>query len=93
MPVPDLTIAEALESEARTQVVEATTPSDLPYWGYVMIDVDVLHLEDYSTIVATLQPGTWYLVKRQVAGWTHVVAADQVEGWVPGKALHPQETL
>ncbi len=88
---PELGIAEALEREARAAGAEKTPPY-VPYWGYVMIDIDVLHLDDYSSIVATLRPGTWYLVKREITGWAHVIAADQVEGWVPAKAVHPQAT-
>jgi hypothetical protein len=89
---PELDIAEALESQARAAEAGTAAASGLPYWGYVMADIDVLHLDDYSEIVATLQPGTWYLIKREVAGWAHVVASDQAEGWVPGKAIHPHET-
>ncbi len=87
---PDLSIAEALESETRAAETQPAAPPRVPYWGYVMADIDVLHLDDYSTIVATLQPGTWYLIKREIAGWAHVVAAGEIEGWVPAKALQPQ---
>lgn len=59
-----------------------------PFWGYVLAETEVLHLEDYSRVVATLHPGTWYLVKREVSGWARVEAAPGVEGWIPRRALH-----
>jgi len=59
-----------------------------PFWGYVLAETEVLHLEDYSRVVATLHPGTWYLVKREMSGWARVEAAPGVEGWVPRRALH-----
>ena len=59
-----------------------------PFWCYVMTDIEVLHLDDYSRVMATLHPGIWYLAKREVSGWAQVVAADGSEGWVPRQALH-----
>ncbi len=59
-----------------------------PFWGYVLGETEVLHLEDYSRVVATLHPGTWYLVKREMSGWARVEATPGVEGWVPRRALH-----
>ncbi|MBM3694565.1 MAG: hypothetical protein FJW79_01310 [Actinobacteria bacterium] len=59
-----------------------------PFWSYVMAEVEVLDLDDYSRVVAVLRPGAWYLAKREAGGWTRVVAADGVEGWVPRQALH-----
>jgi len=53
-----------------------------------MTNVEVLHLDDYTRVVAVLHPGTWYLAKREVSGWAQVVAADGSEGWVPRQALH-----
>ena len=53
-----------------------------------MAEVEVLHLDDYSRVVATLHPGAWYLAKREVSGWAQVVAADGTEGWVPRQSLH-----
>ncbi|MCU0280254.1 MAG: hypothetical protein MUE66_00135 [Acidimicrobiia bacterium] len=58
-----------------------------PFWCYVMAEVEVLHLDDYSRVVATLHPGSWYLAKREISGWAQVVAADGTEGWVPRQSL------
>jgi SH3-like domain-containing protein len=55
-----------------------------------MSPVEVLHLDDYSRVVATLVPGNWYLAKREMSGWAQVVAAEGVEGWVPRQTLHRQ---
>lgn len=62
-----------------------------PYWCYVMTDTAVLHLDDYTRVVATLHPGTWYLAQREVSGWAQVAAAPGVEGWVPRRALHRED--
>jgi hypothetical protein len=53
-----------------------------------MAEVEVLHLDDYSRVVAALHPGSWYLAKREISGWAQVVAADGTEGWVPRQSLH-----
>ena len=60
----------------------------LPYWCYVLAETRVLHLDDHTRVVATLQPGTWYLVKWEMAGWAQVEAAPGIEGWVARRALH-----
>lgn len=59
-----------------------------PFWCYVMAEIEVLHLEDYGRVVATLRPGNWYLAKREISGWVQVAAADGTEGWVPRQSLH-----
>jgi hypothetical protein len=75
--------------ETRRQ--EAAAPAaGGPFWCYVMSPVEVLHLDDYSRVVATLVPGNWYLAKREMSGWAQVVAAEGVEGWVPRQTLHRQ---
>jgi hypothetical protein len=61
-----------------------------PYWCYVMGAIEVLDLDDHDTVVGSLQPGTWYLAKREVGGWAHVVVRDGLEGWVPQTAVHRQ---
>lgn len=65
----------------------APSSAPLPYWAYVLADTPVLDLADYSRTVATLQPGTWYLVEREVGPWAQVEAAEGVEGWAPRRAL------
>jgi len=60
----------------------------LPYWCYVLAETRVLHLDDHTRVVATLHPGTWYLVKREMNGWAQVEAAPGIEGWVARRALH-----
>jgi hypothetical protein len=69
----------------------APPESMTPFWGYVLADLEVLHLEDYSRVVGTLHPGTWYLVSREMSGWARVEAAPGVEGWVPRRALHRED--
>ena len=80
----------AANAEPRRPAREAAaTPAPAgPFWCYVMGAVEVLHLDDYTRVVATLQPGNWYLAKREASGWAQVVAGEGVEGWVPRQALH-----
>ena len=61
-----------------------------PYWCYVMAATDVFDLIDHTTTVASLEPGNWYLAKRTLSGWVHVVADDGTEGWVAEGAVHRQ---
>ena len=61
-----------------------------PYWCYVMAPVEVFDLADHTRVVARLEPGTWYLAKREVGGWAHVVSTAGGEGWVARQALHRQ---
>jgi|GEM_PF-1829497 len=77
----------AQEPESAPQPA-AVRPAGRPFWCYVMAEVEVLHLDDYTRVVATLRPGTWYLAKREISGWAQVVATDGTEGWVPRQALH-----
>lgn len=65
-------------------------PPDSPYWCYVMAPTDVFDLTDHTKRAATLVPGTWYLAKRTVGGWVHVVVSDGTEGWVAQHAVHRQ---
>jgi len=75
-----------------TPIAHATEPSmnGGPYWCYVMGTIEVLDLDDHDTVVGSLQPGTWYLAKREVGGWAHVVVSDGLEGWVPQTSVHRQ---
>ena len=96
---PDTRIAPAVATPAAAPTARSAPVTELPsarreatpYWGYVLADVDVLHLDDYSRVVATLRPGTWYLVEREVSGWAQVEAEPGVQGWVPRRAVHRQE--
>jgi len=74
---------------AEEQVIESS-PNGGPYWCYVMASTEVLHLEDHTTVVGTLQPSTWYLAKREAGGWVLVVTDDDAEGWVAATAVHRQ---
>jgi len=89
-PVPASSPAAAVAAPVpETRPTPSTRPAAAgPFWSYVMADVEVLDLEDYSRVVAVLRPGSWYLAKREVSGWAQVVAADGTEGWVPRQALH-----
>lgn len=96
---PDTRVAPAMASPEPAPAARSAPATDLPatrrenspYWCYVLADVDVLHLDDYSRVVATLSPGTWYLVEREVSGWAQVEAAPGVQGWAPRRALHRQD--
>ena len=59
-----------------------------PSWCYVLAPVEVLGIDDHSRVVATLNPGTWYLAKRQVGSWVQVTAGDGIEGWVSHASIH-----
>ncbi len=87
--------ARASEAEPEVEPEDAAAPAPAkrpvapgPFWCYVMAEVEILHLDDYSRVVATLHPGSWYLAKREISGWAQVVAADGTEGWVPRQSLH-----
>jgi hypothetical protein len=66
------------------------SPPAGPYWCYVMAPTDVFDLTDHTKTIAAMQPGNWYLAKRTLGGWAHVVVADGVEGWVAEGAIHRQ---
>lgn len=70
--------------------VSAPPPLEGPAWCYVMASVDVVDLTDHTRIVGALTPGTWYLAKRQVGNWAHVVVGEGTEGWVPATSIHRQ---
>jgi hypothetical protein len=80
-PEPGRETAEALPQPA--------SPS-APYWCYVMAPTDVFDLTDHTKTIAELEPGNWYLAKRTLSGWAHVVAAEGIEGWVAEGAIHRQ---
>ena len=61
-----------------------------PYWCYVMAPTDVFDLNDHTRVIANLQPGTWYLAKREASGWVHIVAREGAEGWVAQASVHRQ---
>ena len=69
---------------------EAPEPAALPYWGYVLSDVEVVDLADHTRVVGSLHPGTWYLIKREVGPWVHVAAAPGLEGWAARHAINRQ---
>lgn len=61
-----------------------------PYWCYVMAETDVFDLIDHTHTVASLEPGNWYLAKRTLDGWVHIITEDGTEGWVAEGAVHRQ---
>lgn len=81
---PDTPIAGPVEP------LPQPAPPSGPYWCYVMAPTDVFDLTDHTSTVAELTPGNWYLAKRTLGGWAHVVADENVEGWVAEEAIHPQ---
>lgn len=94
-------ISEAgpLERTVRQPIAVGAEPGDPPplppkagpppYWGFVLEDVDIVDLDAHDQRVATLRPGVWYLVKAHDGLWARV-AAGEVEGWAPLRALHHQ---
>lgn len=83
--------ADAPAAEATPTGADRPVSSDGgPYWCYVMAPVEVFDLNDHTKIVATLQPGTWYLAKRAISGWVHIVAGEGAEGWVAQASVHRQ---
>jgi hypothetical protein len=89
--------AKTIHDEApETPIVESPAeplpqpaPPSGPFWCYVMAPTDVFDLTDHTRTVAELKPGSWYLAKRTLGGWAHVVADENVEGWVAEGAIHP----
>jgi len=76
------TTSDAPESPATPSVIEG------PSWCYVMAPVDVFDLSDHHLVVGLLQPGKWYLAKRQVGGWVQVALGDGHDGWAARSAVH-----
>jgi hypothetical protein len=77
------------DQAASERLPQPASPSG-PYWCYVMAPTDVFDLTDHTRTVAELEPGNWYLAKRTLSGWAHVVAAEGTEGWVAEGAIHRQ---
>jgi hypothetical protein len=69
---------------------EPTPEPRFPFWGYVLTAVDVLHLDDHTRKIGNLEPGSWYLVKREVGEWAHVVVGETMEGWAAARSVHRQ---
>ena len=78
------------KEDAETATERPVSADGGPYWCYVMAPVEVFDLNDHTRIVATLEPGTWYLAKRDVSGWVHIVAGEGAEGWVAQASVHKQ---
>jgi hypothetical protein len=89
-PVPktpkDSTPSEPTPSEPTPEL----SPPAGPYWCYVMAPTDVFDLTDHTKTIAAMSPGNWYLAKRTLGGWVHVVVADGAEGWVAEGAINRQ---
>ena len=80
----------ASDGAATADPTEPFEPSaiDGPSWCYVMSPVDVFDLADHDRVVGLLQPGKWYLAKRQVGGWVQVTLGDGNEGWTDRSEVH-----
>lgn len=96
-PMPQSVASAAIHDESsQTPITESPAeplpqpaPPSGPYWCYVMAPTDVFDLTDHTRTVAELKPGNWYLAKRTLGGWAHVVADEKIEGWVAEGAIHP----
>ena len=86
-PDPD---TDKMTNQTVTEHVPQPVPRSGPYWCYVMAPTDVFDLTDHTKTIAELAPGNWYLAKRTLSGWAHVVAAEGSEGWVAEGAIHRQ---
>jgi len=75
--------------ESPVEPLPQPAPPSGPFWCYVMAPTDVFDLTEHTSTVAELTPGNWYLAKRTLGGWAHVVADENVEGWVAEGAIHP----
>ncbi len=81
---------DKMADQTATEHVPQPVPRSGPYWCYVMAPTDVFDLTDHTKTIAELAPGNWYLAKRTLSGWAHVVAAEGSEGWVAEGAIHRQ---
>jgi len=82
-------LVESLKKAAkgRSSGAASTTAS---FWFYVAQPTPLFGLEDYSTVVGELSPGSWYSAQGTHGEWVHAVdSATNVEGWVAGPAAHP----
>jgi hypothetical protein len=82
-------LVESLRKAAkgRSKGVASTTAS---FWFYVTQPTPLFGLEDASTVVGELSPGSWYLAQGTHGEWVHAVdGATSVEGWVAGPAAQP----
>lgn len=68
----------------------AEPPAPVPYWSYVLSEVDVFDLTDHTRVIGTMKPGNWYLVKREVGPWVHVSGNPGPEGWAARHAVNRQ---
>jgi hypothetical protein len=88
--VADRSPAESSDQDAAAEPTAAGTVSEAggPYWCYVMSQVEVLDLAQPTRVIAVLQPGNWYLARREAGEWVHVVAGENLEGWAPRTSVH-----
>jgi hypothetical protein len=92
-PTPEAkphTAPEPQRAQPTSGPEQTPPPATAPYWCYVLAATDVFDLTDHTQTVASLSPGTWYLAKRTIGGWAHVVASDGLEGWVAESSIHRQ---
>lgn len=82
--------AATRQTEEPVAALQTTPEAEGPAWCYVMGPVDVVDLTDHTRVVGTLTPGTWYLAKRQVGSWVHIVVGEGTEGWAPASSIHRQ---
>ncbi len=84
----------AADTTVRPHPVPASAPVEppaiVPYWSYVLSEVEVFDLTDHTRVIGTMQPGTWYLVKREVGSWVHVTGTPSLEGWAAKHAINRQ---
>jgi hypothetical protein len=61
-----------------------------PYWFYVDHPVELTAFGGLAAVGGHLEPGGWYLAKREESGWVETEDSTRHDGWVPVAAAHRQ---
>ncbi len=61
-----------------------------PFWFYVDTPEPLVSSGDGKEVIATLQPGDWFLAKRAEGGWVLATLDSGSEGWVDATKVRRQ---
>jgi len=89
-PLPVATAEPATHPTRVQPPAPAEPPALMPYWSYVLSEIEVFDLTDHTRVIGMMKPGTWYLVKREVGSWVHVAGSPGPEGWALKHAVNRQ---
>ncbi|MBK9180450.1 MAG: hypothetical protein IPM45_12990 [Acidimicrobiales bacterium] len=64
--------------------------TDQPFWFYVDAPEPLVSSGDGKDVIATLQPGDWFLAKRAEGGWVLATLDSGSEGWVDATKVRRQ---